>query len=106
MRAQFGNRYIERYWRIDDELLLEAKGTKKHTQHRHRYLRLFEDEFDVADLGFLDPQQWSAWHSVLDETKQLDLVREDLRLCNTEKDQFAGLRRCVVQRGQEKGPHC
>lgn len=26
MRAEFGNLYIQRYWDIDDALLLEAKG--------------------------------------------------------------------------------
>ncbi len=44
MRAEFGNLYIERYWQIDDHLLLEPKGSERHRQHRHRYLRLFEDE--------------------------------------------------------------
>jgi len=71
MRAEFGNLYIERYWQIDDDLLLEPKGSERHRQHRHRYLRLFEDEFDVAYLDFLDPQQWEAWHSVLDDPRAL-----------------------------------
>ena len=57
MRAEFGNLYIERYWQIDDDLLLEPKGSERHRQHRHRYLRLFEDEFDGAYLDFLDPRQ-------------------------------------------------
>ncbi len=34
MRAEFGNVYIERYWQIDDDLLLEPKGSERHRQHR------------------------------------------------------------------------
>src|SRR3954468_16244014 len=76
MRAEFGNLYIQRYWQIDDDLLLEAKGSDRHKQHRHRYLRLFEDEFDVALLGFLDGEQWRAWHSVLDNPAALVRVQD------------------------------
>lgn len=71
MRADFGNLYIERYWNIDDALLIEPKDEELHRHHRHRYIRLFEDEFDVANLGFLDARQWEAWHSLLDDPKQL-----------------------------------
>jgi hypothetical protein len=66
MQAEFGNLYIQRYWDIDDDLLISTKGSEEHRRHRHRYLRLFEDEFDVAGLGFLNSQQWRAWHSILD----------------------------------------
>ena len=52
MQAEFGNLYIQRYWNIDDDLLLALKGSEKHRRHGRRYLRLFEDEFDVASLGF------------------------------------------------------
>jgi hypothetical protein len=54
MQAEFGNLYIQRCWDIDDDLLLALKGSEEHRRHRHRYLRLFEDEFDVASLGFLN----------------------------------------------------
>lgn len=98
MRAQFGNLYIERFWQIDDALLLETKGTELHRRHRHRYLRLFEDEFDVARLGFLDERQWAVWHSVLDEPEALSLVKKDLELCAPDEEKFQRLRACIVQR--------
>lgn len=98
MRAQFGNMYIERYWQIDDSLLLETKDTDEHRRHRHRYLRLFEDEFDVARLGFLDERQWAVWHSVLDDGKSLSLVQEDLALCDPKREAFQRLRSCIAQR--------
>jgi hypothetical protein len=101
MRAEFGNLYIQRYWEIDDDLLLEAKGSDRHNQHRHRYLRLFEDEFDVAYLGFLDRQQWRAWHSVLDDPNVLLRVKDDLRVCNPTDDEFLRLRACIGQRDRD-----
>lgn len=105
MRADFGNMYIERYWQIDDDLLLEPKGSERHRQHRHRYLRLFEDEFDVANLGFLDAQQWRAWHNLLDDIFALQRVKEDLRVCDPEVTAFQRLRACIAQRESDGGPH-
>src|SRR4051794_35312043 len=98
MQAEFGNLYIQRYWDIDDDLLLALKGSKEHKRHRHRYLRLFEDEFDVASLGFLDAKQWRAWHSLLDNAKHLTRVVEDLAVANPEGDEFLRLRACIRQR--------
>lgn len=105
MRAQFDNLYIERYWQIDDALLFERKDTERHRQHQHRYLRLFEDEFDVARLGFLDSKQWQTWHSVLDDGKLLGLVRKDLVACNPDGDEFLRLRTCINQRLGEAATH-
>jgi hypothetical protein len=101
MRAEFGNLYIQRYWDIDDDLLFEAKGSKRHEQHRRRYLRRFEDEFDVAYLGFLDKQQWKAWHSVVDDPRALDRVRDDLRVCDPVSNEFRRLRACIAQRDRD-----
>ncbi len=105
MRVELGNLYIQRFWTIDDDRLLEPKGTKLHNQHRHRYLRLFEDEFDVAALDFLDKRQWNAWHSVLNDPHELELVKADLADCNAAGDQFHRLRRCIQQRTQHSPQH-
>lgn len=105
MRAEFGNMYIEHYWQIDDNLLFEPKGSDRHRQHRHRYLRLFEDEFDVANLGFLDVPQWRAWHGVLDDAPALDLVKDDLRVCDPEAAAFRRLRACIAQRDRDSRGH-
>lgn len=105
MRAEFGNLYIQRYWQIDDDLLLAEKGTPLHDQHRHRYLRLFEDEFDVSALGFLDTHQWASWHAVLDEPAALATVRRDLEECSPSDTSFKRLRACIDQREKEKRAH-
>lgn len=105
LRAEFGNLYIARSWQIDDDLLLERKGSKRHRQHRQRYLRLFDDEFDVATLGFLDPEQWRAWHGVLDDAGTRKLVRDDLRVCDPKGDSFRRLRVCIAQRERDGTGH-
>lgn len=105
LRAELGNLYIERYWQIDDDLLLERKGSKRHRQHRHRYLRLFEDEFDVAKLGFLDPEQWRVWHGVLSDEGARELIRDDLRVCDPKGDSFRRLRACITQRERDAADH-
>ena len=105
MRAEFGNLYVQRYWQIDDDLLLEPKGTDIHRRHRHRYLRLFEDEFDVAELGFLDSKQWEAWHGLLADPKALEQVKDDLATCNPTGDAFTRLRACIAQRENGGGAH-
>lgn len=105
IRAEFGNLYVQRYWEIDDALLCEPKGTARHDQHRHRYLRLFEDEYDVASLGFLDRQQWRAWHSTLDQPTNLAQVKSDLLDCTFSVGSFQKLRTCIDQRDREGRPH-
>jgi hypothetical protein len=105
MRAEFGNLYIERYWQIDDDLLLEPKGSDRHRQHRHRYLRLFEDEFDVANLGFLDLEQWRAWHGVLNDAGARERVSDDLRVCDPKGASFRRLRACIAQRERNGADH-
>lgn len=105
MRVELGNLYVQRYWEIDDDLLLERKGSSRHNQHRHRYMRLFEDEFDVAALGFLDKQQWRVWHSVLDDVTALGRVQDDLHACDPAEDQFRRLRACIGQRVREGVTH-
>lgn len=104
-RAEFGNLYIQRYWAIDDDLLMEAKVSPRHKQHRHRYLRLFEDEFDVARLGFLDLRQWGAWHALLDDPGMTSRVTGDLDACDPTADQFLRIRACIDQRNRDQGPH-
>lgn len=104
-RLNLGQFYIERYWAIDDKLLLATKGSPDHKQHRHRYLRLFEDEFDAARLRWLDAGQWSVWHAYLDDPRQADLIAADLELCDPDEENFALLRSCLRQRRDDGGPH-
>lgn len=105
MRAEFGDLYVQRYWEIDDDLLLEPKGSVRHRQHRHRYLRLFEDEYDVAALGFLDSRQWQAWHGVLDADSSRERVKDDVQVCDPGGDSSVRLRACIAQREQEDRSH-
>lgn len=94
---ELGNFYIARYWQIDDDLLLTVKGTAEHTRQRHRYLRLSEDEYDAARLGWLDGEQWSVWHrQFLTKTSSTHL-ESDLSVCDPEGQAFTKIRACLGQ---------
>ena len=64
-RLELGGLYINRFWSVDDELTMAdpASEPERYKRLRIRYLKLCEDEFDAARLGWLDPQQWAVWHS-------------------------------------------
>jgi hypothetical protein len=64
-RLELGTVYINRFWAVDDELTMTdpASEPERYKRLRVRYLKLCEDEFDAARLGWLDPQQWAVWHS-------------------------------------------
>lgn len=105
MKAALGNLYIQRFWDISDAMLYEEKGTKRHTQSRRRYLQLFEDEFEVARLDFLDKREWHVWHAVLDEDRLRERVQDDLTVCDPEGQEFELLRACLAQRDLYKQSH-
>ena len=64
-RLELGGLYINRFWSVDDELTMAdpASEPERYKRLRIPYLKLCEDEFDAARLGWLDPQQWAVWHS-------------------------------------------
>jgi hypothetical protein len=64
-RLELGGLYINRFWSVDDELTMADPESEpeRYKRLRIRYLKLCEDEFDAARLGWLDPQQWAVWHS-------------------------------------------
>lgn len=64
-RLELGGLYINRFWSVDDELTMAdpASEPERYKRLKRRYLKLCEDEFDAARLGWLDPQQWAVWHS-------------------------------------------
>lgn len=102
---ELGNFYIARYWQIDDDLLITSKETADHTRQRHRYLRLCEDEYDAARLGWLDEEQWSVWHrQFLSETGSAHL-EGDLSECDPEGNGFTSIRACLQQFRRDGNPH-
>lgn len=54
--------YIQRYWEIDDRFIEEGCPSPGSANAR-RYLRLCEDEFEVARQGWIDLGVWRTWHS-------------------------------------------
>ena len=105
MKAEFGNLYVQRFWQIDDARILLKESDPIRLQHDRRYLRLFEDEFEVAKIGLLDGKQWDVWHGVLDDERARQRVIANLLTCDNEGAEFDLLRRCLAQRESEGGPH-
>jgi len=93
-RHALAAQYIQRYWEIDDQLLLVDKGSDKHRHHRHRYLRLCEDEFAAVRVGSLDTEMWMEWHSWLATPTQRRLLAEDLDAVG-ERGVFEYVRGCL-----------
>lgn len=104
-RLELGSFYIARYWELDDALLLTDKKSDDHRRHRHRYLRLCEDEYDAARLGWLDAEQWGAWHKALVGDRTREMLRSDLAVCDPDKEGFSSLRACLGQIAAEGRLH-
>ena len=69
---ELANIYIQRFWDIDDarqRATIDGKDNEALFQDR-RYVRLCEDEFEIARLGFLDPKTWAVWHSAIRDALQ------------------------------------
>jgi hypothetical protein len=94
-RLELGNLYLQRYWSIDDELLVLEKGTHEHRHARHRYLRLCEDEFEAAKLEWLDRSQWTVWHSWLTTPSVRENLVADIEACDTDGKFFEHVRLCL-----------
>lgn len=105
LRAEYGNVYIQRYWQIEDDLLVTDEASPQHRIHLQRYLRLFEDEFDAATLRFLDLPQWAVWHGVLDDDRARQRVTETLQACDPAAGEFRRLKSCLAQRDRDGTRH-
>ena len=104
-KLELGNFYIQRFWEIDDAMLLEPKGSDSHRRQRHRYLRLCEDEYDAASYRWLDPMHWTIWHQWLTSPKGASALEDDLAVCDPEAERFPSVRACLAQVRAEGTSH-
>lgn len=79
--------YIKRYWEVD-ELFVGDDRQRHESTYARRYLRLCEDEFDAARLGWVDIAVWRAWH----EGIRSQVQREGFNV-----DKYVQLKRCIEQ---------
>lgn len=94
-RLELGNLYVQRYWEIDDAMLLTEKGSDEHRRHRRRYLRLCDDEFEAARQDWLDPDQWAVWHSFLSQDSGRRKLEADLASLGAGGTEFEFVRTCL-----------
>lgn len=97
LKLELGNLYLMRYWQIDDDLLISIKGTEDHGRHRHRYLRLCEDEFEAAGRKWLESGQWAVWHEWLVSPQSIGRLVSDLNFCDPGVTRFNSIRKCIAQ---------
>jgi hypothetical protein len=104
-RLELGTLYINRFWSVDDELTMTDPATEpeRYNRLRIRYLKLCEDEFDVAGLGWLDPQQWAVWHSAY-LRPSLHAELESAVLDHGDDLDLRSLKACLAQTASA-GPH-
>lgn len=106
-RIETGLRYLERYWKIDEDLIASPKVSKRHIQDRYRYLRLCEDQFDAASRTWIDPGQWRVWHSWLATAATQEQLKEDLRAVKQAgHGGFDALQRCLWESGGHAWRRC
>ena len=73
--------YIQRYWQIDDAMKLAVAEGKSDAVDQARYLVLCEDEYEVAQLGWIDANVWTAWHeAIVNGTRSAVLPEDGFRL--------------------------
>ncbi len=85
--------YIQRYWDLDDLKRLDP-GQNAHTIS---YLRLCEDEYEVARLGWIDSGVWRVWH---------DGIRAGIKYLDIPDTEYALIRRCHDQGSGHRAHKC
>lgn len=105
-RANVTSSYLARYWQIDDDLLIADKGSESHRQHRHRYVKLCEDEFEAARAGVLDLHLWRQWHEWLADGEMQSRLADDLNTVDPETTRFSYLRACLSMTASHAWSDC
>ena len=98
-KTTFGLEYIKRYWDIEDRLRsAEAAGDQEGKKLQvERYIRLCEDEYELAELGFVDSRSWPVWHTGIRQLL-LGSLSEDSAIILAERNyQFELVRECLRQ---------
>ncbi|BBX48055.1 hypothetical protein GCM10009641_09010 [Mycobacterium cookii] len=83
--------YIKRYWEVA-ELFVEDDRLRHDSTYARRYLRLREDEFDAARLGWVDIAVWRAWH---------EGIRSQVKTERFEVDKYGQLKHCTERNDHE-----
>jgi hypothetical protein len=77
--------YVQRYWEVD-EPFLSTPPPPDGSSDAKRYLRLCEDEYDVAKLGWVDVGVWKIWHQG---------IRTQVKNLSYDTQDFANLSECI-----------
>lgn len=104
-RLELGSLYTSRFSAVDDELTMidPESEPERYKRLRVRYLKLCEDEFDAARLGWLDSEQWAIWHHEYTRPRLREELESSIRDHGDELD-IPSLKACLAQTASA-GPH-
>jgi hypothetical protein len=89
--------YVKRFWELDDAVRLAKADGAPLSVHHERYLRLCEDEYEIARLGWIELKVWDVWHEGIQiGVSKLSVEPTDLQL----------LQRCRRQGSDHRGHQC
>lgn len=94
-RLDLGMFYVERFWTIDDGVIMSGDDPSGAAVHRCRYLRLTEDEFDAQRLGSLDDRMWQVWHATFSSTGGRDELMAALTVTQADESDYVHIRACL-----------
>ena len=87
--------YLPRYWEIDDCVRSPGIPEDERNYHLARYLRLTEDEFEAARLGWLPTHRWEVWHEWLCDDRFRDELSTRVDTVGPPEGECMHLRRCL-----------
>lgn len=95
---ELANLYVQRFWDIDDlrQRATQAGKSEELDVLDLRYLRLCEDEFEIARAGLLDPKIWAVWHGPIVEG-----LRDSKPLREAHPREFVLAQRCLAANQHE-----
>lgn len=73
LRSNFEQKYVDRYWKIDEARLraaIDLSNPRRQLEIRLQdasYARLCEDEYEMRRLGSVSGSTWRVWHSAIVE---------------------------------------
>lgn len=98
--------YLSRYWEIDDALRTPRLKAYELAFHTARYLRLTQDEFEAARLGWLPAGRWKVWHEWLCSERFRDELERRFEATGAPADEFQYLRKCLEHRSGHSWTTC
>jgi hypothetical protein len=92
--------YVQRFWQLDDLMRDAHSDDIRDSGYWEAYLRLCEDEYEIAHLGWIELSVWEVWHAAIRDSLvrsgTAKFTQKYLGECHSAPD-HAGLRCAALQ---------